>query len=148
MERIASFCIDHDVLVPGMYISRIDGDVVTYDIRFKRPNGGGLSVGCGTAHRRASVCHLCAQQRRVAAGDLCWPDGLPHRLLSAATRYRFGRAGPRACVRCDGFYRRLHGAYPRRDPHRMRQLPLAKSARRTTGGSRYAARFACTGTIL
>ena len=40
MERIASFCIDHDVLVPGMYISRVDGDVVTYDIRFKRPNGG------------------------------------------------------------------------------------------------------------
>ena len=38
MERIASFCINHDTLVPGMYISRIDGDVVTYDLRFVRPN--------------------------------------------------------------------------------------------------------------
>ncbi len=38
MERIASFCINHDTLVEGMYISRIDGDVVTYDLRFVRPN--------------------------------------------------------------------------------------------------------------
>ena len=40
MERIASFSINHDVLQKGMYISRIDGDVVTYDIRMKRPNQG------------------------------------------------------------------------------------------------------------
>ncbi len=40
MKKIASFTIDHDVLKKGMYISRIDGDVVTYDIRMKIPNGG------------------------------------------------------------------------------------------------------------
>ena len=40
MERIASFCVDHTKLDRGMYISRIDGDVVTYDIRMKKPNGG------------------------------------------------------------------------------------------------------------
>lgn len=38
MERIASFCIDHDLLTEGMYTSRIDGDIVTYDLRFVRPN--------------------------------------------------------------------------------------------------------------
>ena len=38
MERIASFCINHDTLVPGMYVSRVDGDVITYDLRFVRPN--------------------------------------------------------------------------------------------------------------
>lgn len=38
MKRIASFEIDHDVLVPGLYTSRQDGDVVTYDLRFVRPN--------------------------------------------------------------------------------------------------------------
>ena len=38
MERIASFQINHDLLQPGMYISRTDGDVVTYDVRFVRPN--------------------------------------------------------------------------------------------------------------
>lgn len=38
MERIASFCINHDTLVEGMYLSRVDGDVNTYDVRFVRPN--------------------------------------------------------------------------------------------------------------
>ena len=38
MERIASFCINHDTLLPGMYLSRVDGDVFTYDLRFVRPN--------------------------------------------------------------------------------------------------------------
>ena len=36
MERIASFCVDHTRLERGMYISRVDGDVVTYDIRMKK----------------------------------------------------------------------------------------------------------------
>ena len=40
MKRIASFCVDHDKLKKGMYISRIDGDIVTYDVRMKIPNGG------------------------------------------------------------------------------------------------------------
>nr|WP_319490154.1 S-ribosylhomocysteine lyase [uncultured Caproiciproducens sp.] len=38
MERIASFCVDHNKLMPGIYISRIDDDIVTYDIRMRRPN--------------------------------------------------------------------------------------------------------------
>lgn len=38
MERIDSFNVDHTKLMRGMYISRIDGDVVTYDIRTRRPN--------------------------------------------------------------------------------------------------------------
>ncbi len=40
MKKIASFTVNHDKLTKGMYISRIDGDVVTYDIRMKMPNGG------------------------------------------------------------------------------------------------------------
>lgn len=40
MKKIASFTVNHDILEKGMYISRIDGDVVTYDIRMKKPNGG------------------------------------------------------------------------------------------------------------
>jgi S-ribosylhomocysteine lyase len=38
MEKIASFTVDHTKLLRGMYISRIDGDVVTYDIRTRKPN--------------------------------------------------------------------------------------------------------------
>ena len=42
MERIASFQVDHNKLVPGMYLSRRDGDVTTFDLRFKKPNTGDL----------------------------------------------------------------------------------------------------------
>ena len=38
MKTIASFKVNHNILQKGMYISRIDGDIVTYDIRMKRPN--------------------------------------------------------------------------------------------------------------
>lgn len=38
MKTIASFTVDHDRLQPGLYVSRQDGDVVTYDLRFVRPN--------------------------------------------------------------------------------------------------------------
>lgn len=40
MERIASFSVDHDKIAPGMYISRIDGDITTFDLRTRRPNSG------------------------------------------------------------------------------------------------------------
>ncbi len=42
MERIASFNVDHNVLIPGLYLSRRDGNVTTYDMRFKKPNTGDL----------------------------------------------------------------------------------------------------------
>lgn len=40
MKKISSFTVNHDILEKGMYISRIDGDIVTYDIRMKKPNYG------------------------------------------------------------------------------------------------------------
>lgn len=38
LKKIQSFQINHDVLEKGMYLSRQDGDIITYDIRMKRPN--------------------------------------------------------------------------------------------------------------
>ena len=40
MERITSFTVDHDLLEPGIYLSRVDGDVTTYDLRTRKPNMG------------------------------------------------------------------------------------------------------------
>ena len=40
MKTIASFTVDYDKLEKGMYVSRVDGDVITYDIRMVKPNGG------------------------------------------------------------------------------------------------------------
>ncbi len=42
MERIASFQVDHNKLEPGLYLSRRDGQVTTFDLRFKKPNTGDL----------------------------------------------------------------------------------------------------------
>ena len=39
-SRIESFKVDHDYIIPGIYVSRRDGDITTYDIRTRRPNMG------------------------------------------------------------------------------------------------------------
>ena len=33
LERIASFNVDHNKLLPGLYLSRRDGDAVTFELR-------------------------------------------------------------------------------------------------------------------
>ena len=38
MQKIASFTVNHDYIVPGIYISRIDGDITTFDLRTRKPN--------------------------------------------------------------------------------------------------------------
>ncbi len=44
MDTIASFEVNHTRLVPGMYVSRVDGDIVTYDLRLCRPNRETLPI--------------------------------------------------------------------------------------------------------
>ena len=63
MNTIASFQVNHDTLERGMYVSRVDGDVVTYDIRMKKPNAGDY-LSTGTAH---SFEHLFATLARNSA---------------------------------------------------------------------------------
>lgn len=40
MERIHSFSLDHDVMEPGLYLNMEIHGVTTWDLRFKKPNGG------------------------------------------------------------------------------------------------------------
>ena len=40
MRKIASFSVNHDKISEGIYISRIDGDITTYDMRMRKPNMG------------------------------------------------------------------------------------------------------------
>lgn len=59
MERITSFTVDHNKLNPGMYVSRIDGkdnNIVTYDLRIKKPNAGSY-MDCAGMH---TIEHLAA----------------------------------------------------------------------------------------
>jgi S-ribosylhomocysteine lyase len=63
MQKIASFTINHDILLPGLYISRVDGDVVTYDLRMRVPNRGDY-LSTGAAH---TIEHLLATYVRNSA---------------------------------------------------------------------------------
>lgn len=40
IKKNASFSVDHTKFGEGLYISRIDGDITTYDMRTRRPNSG------------------------------------------------------------------------------------------------------------
>ena len=70
MQKITSFCVDHDFIVPGIYVSRIDGDVTTYDLRTRRPNCGDYMDNL-TMH---SLEHMAATLLRnsALAGDILY----------------------------------------------------------------------------
>lgn len=38
LKKIASFQVDHTKLERGLYLSRVDGEVRTWDLRMKKPN--------------------------------------------------------------------------------------------------------------
>ncbi len=40
MKKITSFTVDHRFISEGIYISRVDGDITTYDLRTRKPNCG------------------------------------------------------------------------------------------------------------
>ena len=82
MERIASFCVDHTKLDRGMYLSRQDGDVLTWDIRMKKPNQGDY-LTTGAAH---TLEHLFATYARNSA----YRDGVIY-------------VGPMGCLTVDSF---------------------------------------------
>ena len=63
MERITSFCVDHDKIVPGIYVSRVDGDITTYDLRTRIPNTDDL-MDHVTMH---SMEHMLATYMRNSA---------------------------------------------------------------------------------
>ena len=69
MKRIASFSVDHDKLKKGMYVSRIDGDVITYDIRMKLPNGGDY-LPVPAAHTMEHLFATYARNSRFSDGVL------------------------------------------------------------------------------
>ena len=63
MEKIKSFTVDHRKLTKGIYVSRIDGDIITYDLRFCKPNSSAL-LNNSTLH---SVEHMLATLLRNSA---------------------------------------------------------------------------------
>lgn len=62
-KKIESFKIDHNKLTPGIYVSRTDGDIVTYDLRTRKPNCGDY-MDNATMH---SVEHMIATYIRSSS---------------------------------------------------------------------------------
>ena len=67
MKKIASFTVNHDLLDKGMYLSRVDGDIVTYDIRMKKPNGGDY-LDMSAAHTLEHLFATYARNSEVGNG--------------------------------------------------------------------------------
>ena len=66
LRRIASFSVNHGFITEGIYVSRIDGDITTYDLRTRVPNSGDYMDNV-TMH---TVEHLFATYARNSAiGD-------------------------------------------------------------------------------
>ncbi|AWI05107.1 S-ribosylhomocysteine lyase [Clostridium drakei] len=97
MEKIASFTVNHEKLLPGVYVSRKDkfGEVVltTFDIRMTRPN---FEPVMNTAEMH-TIEHLAATFLRN------------HSVYGSKTVY-FGPMGCRT-----GFYLILNGNYKSKD---------------------------------
>ena len=104
MELIQSFSVDHTLIVPGIFTSRVDclGDyrVTTYDIRLKRPNKEPV-IDVAAMH---SLEHLIATYLRNHPD---WKDEVVY-------------WGPMGCL--TGFYLILKGS---RTPREIYELMLA-----------------------
>ncbi len=66
-NQIVSFQVDHDIITPGVYVSRMDGDILTLDLRTRTPNGGDY-MDNRTMH---SVEHMFATYIRNSAVSDC-----------------------------------------------------------------------------
>ena len=60
MKTIQSFTVNHDILEKGVYLSRVDGAVRTYDLRFVKPNTPPF-LDPKSMH---TIEHLCATYAR------------------------------------------------------------------------------------
>ena len=107
MKRIASFEVNHDKLKPGMYTSRIDGDITTYDIRMVYPNAG-TYIEPAAGHTFEHLFATYARNSRFADSIIyCGPMGCQtgfyfiQNALHGAVQHRFVDCA----VRC----RSIHG---------------------------------------
>ena len=97
MDLIPSFSVDHTLIVPGIFTSRVDivgeGRVTTYDVRVRRPNVEPV-IDVAAMH---SLEHLIATYLR---NDPDWKDEVIY-------------WGPMGCL--TGFYLILKGNRPPRE---------------------------------
>ena len=129
MEKIASFTIDHTRLLPGVYVSRRDGQgdgrVTTFDLRLTVPNREPVmdTPAIHTIeHLGATFLRSGAQRDRIVYfGPMGCRTGF-YLILFGEVSAGSAAAGDRHVP----FHPGLFGRYPRRAPRGMRQLSGAE----------------------
>ena len=76
MQRIKSFQINHNVLEPGFYISREDGDVVTYDLRTRKPVMGNITGGLSGPAVKPVALRMVWQVAKAVKIPVCGLGGI------------------------------------------------------------------------
>ena len=71
MKKTPGFEIDFEVLKKGIYLSRIDGDITTYDIRMKEPNRGDYLTN-SALHTIEHIVKTYIRENQFADNILCF----------------------------------------------------------------------------
>ena len=137
MKDIASFQVDHTILTPGLYFSRADGPVHTFDLRLKKPNTGDRL----TNTQLHSVEHLIATLLRnseqrdsvVYFGPMGCQTGFYFLFDSRTLPDAAGRGGHHAAAAGIPAGGGVHRADARRICRAMRQLPQPEPGRGPCG---------------
>ena len=116
MEKIASFTVNHNVLVPGLYLSRRDGEVSTFDLRFKKPNTGDLLTNAqlhSVEHMIATLLRNSPERDAVIYFGLTDAEAIAllQRVFTAGAAYDGPMPG-KSAAEC-GNYRNLDAALAR-----------------------------------
>ena len=99
LKKIASFTINHDTLTPGMYVSRIDGDCVTYDLRLKFPNQGDYVAQPALHTLEHLIVTFVRSSTASEQGGVFRADGLPDGVLPHPPRQHEQGGRFAACAR-------------------------------------------------
>ena len=125
MKRIESFCVNHNKLRKGLYLSRVDGDAVTYDLRMAIPNSGAYLENDGIhtfEHLFATYARNSAYSDRVIyVGPMGCRTGFYFIVRDTVTSSEVIGLLQKAMDFIAGY-----GGDPRRFPGGMRQLPGAQ----------------------
>ena len=81
LRKIASFQVDHRVMDRGMYLSRKDGDIATYDLRMRKPNAGSYLENADLH----TIEHLFATYARSSEPPSAWSTSGPWAAARAST---------------------------------------------------------------
>ena len=81
MKRIASFEVDHNKLKWGIYISRVDDNIKTLDLRFRESNTPPFLSNAAIHSIEHLFSTIARNSKYFKNHSLFWPYGMQNRVL-------------------------------------------------------------------